>query len=261
MGRHDVSARSSSVAWFRRPIVAAVLALVVLAAIVQGVVAAGLISPLVVPLPTAVILAIGKLWTVENLPLAFGETLAEAAAATVIAAAVAIPAGYLMWRFAVLGRAWRSWLGALFAAPTVLLYPLFLVFFGRSHVTIVVMGALTAAIPIALYTLDGLGTVSPTLQNVGKSFNLRQGQMFWKIQFPAAAPTIFSGLRLGLIYGLVNVIGIEFLIVYGGLGRVVSEMYDNFEFPEMYGGIIFIVIVAFLLFWLLERGESAARSL
>jgi ABC-type nitrate/sulfonate/bicarbonate transport system permease component len=250
---------ASMTAWRRALAVLGVL--IAFLVVLEGVVAAGLISPLVVPLPSAVVLSIGKLWTAEDLPLAFGETLAEAAAATLIAAAVAIPAGYLMWRFAVLGRAWRSWLGALFAAPTVLHYPLFLVLVGRTHVTIVVMGALTAAIPIALYTLDGLGTVSPTLQNVGKSFNLGQGQMFWKIQFPAAAPIIFSGLRLGLIYGLVNVIGIEFLIVYGGLGRVVSEMYDNFEFPEMYGGIVFIVIVAFLLFWLLERGESAARSL
>jgi NitT/TauT family transport system permease protein len=246
---------------FRSPVVAALGALVVLAAIIEAVVAAGLISPLVVPRPSAIVLAIGKVWTRENLPLAFAETLAEAAAATALAAAVAIPAGYLMWRFAVLGHAWRPWLGGLFAAPTVLLYPLFLVFFGRSHVTIVVMGALTAAIPIALYTLDGLRGVRPTLQNVGRSFNLRADQIFWKIQFPAAAPTIFSGLRLGLIYGLVNVIGIEFLIVYGGLGRIVSEMYDNFEFPEMYAGIVFIVVVAFLLFWLLARGESAARSL
>ncbi|HVV94469.1 MAG TPA: ABC transporter permease subunit [Hyphomicrobiales bacterium] len=256
-----MSIRGPAVAILRRPLVAAFIALVVLAAIVEAAVAGGLISPLVVPRPSAVVLAIGKLWTTEDLPLAFAETLAEAVAATALAAAVAIPAGYLMWRFAALGRAWRPWLGALFAAPTVLLYPLFLVFFGRSHVTIVVMGALTAAIPIALYTLDGLRAVRPALQNVGKSFNLRGGQMFWKIQFPAAAPTIFSGLRLGLIYGLVNVIGIEFLIVYGGLGRIVSEMYDNFEFPEMYAGIVFIVIVAFLLFWLLERGESAARSL
>ena len=82
--------------------------------------------------------------------------------------------------------------------------------------------------------------------------------MFWKIQVPAAAPTIFVGLRLGLIYGLVNVIGIEFLIVYGGLGRIVSSMYDNYEFPGMYAAIIFIVIIAFLLFWVLQRGEKAS---
>jgi NitT/TauT family transport system permease protein len=124
----------------------------------------------------------------------------------------------------------------------------------------VVMGALTAAIPISLNVLDGLAGVSGTLENVGRSFNVTGAQMFWKIQLPAAAPTIFVGLRLGLIYALVNVIGIEFLIVYGGLGRVVSSMYDNYEFPGMYAAIIFIVLIAFLLFWVLQHGEKAIRT-
>ncbi len=36
------------------------------------------------------------------------------------------------------------------------------------------------------------------LINVGRSFNLTPSQQFWKILFPAALPTIFVGLRLGL---------------------------------------------------------------
>lgn len=244
----------------RSPVVAGLGTLLLLAVVCEIAIAAGLISPFVIPLPSRVVLAIGKLWTVQDLPLAFGVTLAEAATAVALATLVAVPAGYVMWRLPVLGAAYRPWLGALFAAPTVLLYPLFLVLFGRSHTTVVVMGALTAAIPITLHVLDGLAGVSRTLENVGRSFNVTAGQMFWKIQLPAAAPTIFVGLRLGLIYGLVNVIGIEFLIVYGGLGRIVSSMYDNYEFPSMYAAIIFIVLIAFLLFTLLQHGEKATRA-
>lgn len=244
----------------RSPITAGLCTLLLLAILIELVIMAGLISPFVIPLPSRVVLAVGKLWTAEDLPLAFGITLAEAAVAVALATAVAVPAGYVMWRLPVLGAAYRPWLGALFAAPTVLLYPLFLVLFGRSHTTVVAMGALTAAIPITLHVLDGLTGVSRTLENVGRSFNVTGGQLFWKIQLPAAAPTIFVGLRLGLIYGLVNVIGIEFLIVYGGLGRVVSSMYDNYEFPGMYAAIIFIVLIAFLLFWVLEHGEKASRT-
>lgn len=244
----------------RSPVAAGLGTLLLLAVIFEIAIAAGLISPFVIPLPSRVVLAIGKLWTAQDLPLAFGVTLAEAATAVVLATVVAVPAGYVMWRLPVFGAAYRPWLGALFAAPTVLLYPLFLVLFGRSHTTVVVMGALTAAIPITLHVLDGLAGVSRTLENVGRSFNVTGGQMFWKIQLPAAAPTIFVGLRLGLIYGLVNVIGIEFLIVYGGLGRIVSTMYDNYEFPGMYAAIIFIVLIAFLLFWVLQHGEKATRT-
>jgi NitT/TauT family transport system permease protein len=244
----------------RSPVTAGLCTLLLVAILTEFFIAAGLISPFVIPLPSRVVVAVGKLWTAENLPLAFAVTLAEAAVAVAVATVVAVPAGYVMWRLPVLGAAYRPWLGALFAAPTVLLYPLFLVLFGRSHTTVVVMGALTAAIPISLNVLDGLAGVSGTLENVGRSFNVTGAQMFWKIQLPAAAPTIFVGLRLGLIYALVNVIGIEFLIVYGGLGRVVSSMYDNYEFPGMYAAIIFIVLTAFLLFWVLQHGEKAIRT-
>lgn len=46
----------------------------------------------------------------------------------------------------------------------------------------------------------------------GRSFNLTGRQLFWKILLPAALPTIFVGLRLGMIFALINIVGVEFLI-------------------------------------------------
>ena len=45
------------------------------------------------------------------------------------------------------------------------------------------------------------------LLNVGRSLKLSGPQMFTKILFPAALPTIFVGVRLGLIFMLINVVG------------------------------------------------------
>jgi ABC-type nitrate/sulfonate/bicarbonate transport system permease component len=72
-------------------------------------------------------------------------------------------------------------------------------------------------------------------------------------------PDIFTGIRLGLIYALVNIIGIEFLINFGGLGRVVSDLYDRFEIPGMYAAIGFIILVSASVFAVLARIEKRIR--
>jgi ABC-type nitrate/sulfonate/bicarbonate transport system permease component len=72
-------------------------------------------------------------------------------------------------------------------------------------------------------------------------------------------PGIFTGLRLGLIYALVNIIGMEFLIDFGGLGRIVSEMYFRFEIPGMYVAIVLIVLVSWTFLYVLSRLELWLR--
>ena len=49
----------------------------------------------------------------------------------------------------------------------------------------------------------------------------------------AARPAIFTGLRLCLIYAMINVVGIEFLANLGGLGFLVGEMFDRYDIPEI----------------------------
>src|SRR5262249_59528806 len=97
------------------------------------------------------------------------RTLAQALASTLLAALVGVPAGYLMWRRPVLGAAYEPWLGAAFAAPLILLYPLFLVIMGRGYVTTVFAGFLAAVIPVALKAREGPLAVPPLLINVRPS--------------------------------------------------------------------------------------------
>ena len=113
------------------------------------------------------------------------------AAATLLALIIGVPFGYFLYRNTRYGVAYEGWLAAAFAAPTVLLYPLFLVIFGRSHATLIAMGFIPGAIPIIIQTRQGLLGVSKTLLNVGRSFNVSERDMFWKIQLPSAVPHNF----------------------------------------------------------------------
>jgi NitT/TauT family transport system permease protein len=94
---------------------------------------------------------------------------------------------------------------------------------------------------------------------VGRSFNLTPSQQFWKILFPAALPTIFVGMRLGLIFALINIVGVEFLINFGGLGQLINELAERYDLPGTYAAILFVILISICVFFLTERLERWLR--
>lgn len=231
----------------------------VVAALLEIAIRTGWISPLIIAPPSRLGGAFGKLWGEGFVLQPFLLTLGQALAATAAAALIGIPWGYVLWRRPALGLAYEPWIGAAFAAPTILLFPLFLVIFGRGYATTIFVGFLAAVIPVTLKTREAFLGVPKVLLDVGRSFHLAEGPLIRRIAFPAAVPAIFTGLRLGLIYALVNIIGMEFLIDFGGLGRIVSEMYFRYEIPAMYAAILLIVAVSWLFLAALARLETWLR--
>ena len=92
-----------------------------------------------------------------------------------------------------------------------------------------------------------------------RSFRLTDGQLFRKILIPAALPTIFVGLRLGLMFALINIVGVEFLINFGGLGQLINELAERYDLPGTYAAILFVVLVSVVFFVVTERVERWLR--
>ena len=243
----------------KMPVLVGLIGFFVCAVLLELAVDYGYVMHLVVPRPSDTILAFPEVQEDMDLIGNFFVTLAMTAAATALALLIGIPFGYFLYRNTRYGIAYEGWLAAAFAAPTVLLYPLFLVIFGRSHATLIAMGFIPGAIPIIIQTRQGLLGVSQTLQNVGRSFNVSERDMFWKILLPSAVPTIFTGIRIGVMYTLVNIVAIEYLIDFGGLGRIVSEMYFRFDTPGTYASIIAVIVVSVLFYWGFGRVEKWLR--
>ena len=234
---------------------------VVVFALIEALIRAKVINPFVVPLPSAVAAAIPRILAEENVGHRFWQTAQEAIWASVLVVLVGIGVGVALHRFHNLRLATETWIAALAAAPIVLMYPLFLVIFGRSATTIVMIGFVAALPPVILKTLEGLQGARPVLIRVGRSFRLTERQLFWKILLPAALPTIFVGLRLGLIFALINIVGVEFLINFGGLGQLINELAERYDLPGTYAAILFVVLVSVLFFMLSERIERWLRPM
>ena len=237
----------------------ALVSIIAITALVEVLLQTGFINKYVVPPPSAVLGSFWRVITEEQIPERFMLTAGEALSAGLLITLVGVPIGLLLRRWTLLRKATETWVAAFAAAPIVLAYPLFLVIFGRSALTIVMIGFAAGLAPVILKTLEGLTAVRPVLVNVGRTYNLSAWQGFWKIEFPAAMPTIFTGIRLGLIFALINIVGVEFLINFGGLGQLINELAERYDLPGVYAAICFVILVSIIFFASLERLETWLR--
>jgi len=227
--------------------------------VIEALIRLGLLNRFIIPPPSEIIASFGRLFLEENIVHRFFFTAGECLIAGVMVTICGIGIGVVMQRFNLLQRACETWVAAFASAPLVLTYPLFMVIFGRNAWTIIMMGFLSALPPVILKTIEGISGTRKVLVNVGRSFNLTATQQFWKILFPAALPTIFVGIRLGLIFALINVVGTEFLINFGGLGQLINDLAERYDLAGTYAAICFVILVSVLFFMALEKAERWLR--
>ena len=246
-----------------RSVARVVGALTVLAAValVELAIRGGVVNRFIVPLPSEILLAIPRIIVEENVLHRVWQTTQEILWSSLLLALVGIPLGLLLYRVRILRLACETWVAALAAAPVVLTYPLFLVIFGRSATTIVMIGFAAGVAPVILKTVEGLVSTRKVLIDVGRSFRVSPSQQFWKILLPAALPSVFVGMKLGLIFAMINIVGIEFLINFGGLGQLINELAERYDLPGTYGAICFVVLTSIVFFDVAERLERWLRPI
>lgn len=251
----------SAAAMFARyvPALTGVAVLVGIVVAVEILIRAGVINRFIVPLPTEIIASFERIIVEEDVAGRFLLTASEGLAACLMLTVVGVSIGVLMHRVRLVRLACETWVAAMASAPIVLLYPLFLVIFGRSARTIVMIAFVAALPPVILKTVEGLAGTRKVLINVGRSLKLTPVQLYWKILFPSALPTIFVGVRLGMIFALINIVGVEYLINFGGLGQLTNELAERYDLAGTYAAIVFVILVSVLFFVATERVERWLR--
>ena len=221
------------------PSVVGLSSIVLIFVVVEILIRVGLINRFIVPLPSDVAKSFGRVIVEEDIFHRFLLTGWECLAAGVLLTVFGVAVGVLLHQVPLFRRACETWVAAMASAPLVLAYPLFLVLFGRSALTIIMLAFVAGLAPVILKTIEGLSTTRRVLLDVGRSFKLTPAQQFWKIYFPSALPTIFVGIRLGLIFALINVVGVEFLINFGGLGHLINELAERYDLRRHLCGDLF----------------------
>ncbi|CAM2169435.1 sulfonate transport system permease protein [Burkholderia cepacia] len=126
--------------------------------------------------------------------------------------------------------------------------PLISVWFGLGDVAKVVFLSLAALLPVAAHTCDGIHAVPRAYVDVARALCYSRFQLVRHVILPAALPSIFTGLYLGLIYSWLATLGAEYLLVAGsGIGNTLIDGSEQFRMDLVLFGIIVVGVTGWAL--------------
>jgi NitT/TauT family transport system permease protein len=178
----------------------------------------------------------GKLWF-ELL-----VTIAGAGISFFLGSVSAFAAGLLFAAFPRIYRAAEPYLTLLNAMPRIALVPLFLLWFGLGIGSKIAVGTSLTFFIVLSATLAGIRGVSNDHLTLSQALGANPVQVFLKVTLPSAVPVIFSGLRLGLIYALLGVIGAELIAAEHGLGQTLAYLQSTFNMDGVMGLLLVLAL-------------------
>ncbi|MEV6794099.1 ABC transporter permease [Streptomyces sp. NPDC051320] len=144
-------------------------------------------------------------------------------------------------------RATRPLLEVLRAIPGVALLPVFVVALGIGTSMKVTMVAVGAVWPVLLNTIDGVRGIEPLLFDVARTFRLSRADRLRRIVLPGTGPQIFAGARTALAIAVFVMVVSETVGSSGGIGYFLQNAQRNFQIADMWGTIIALGILGYLL--------------
>jgi NitT/TauT family transport system permease protein len=155
----------------------------------------------------------------------FSRHLAETGAAFLQALAYAglggLAVGLWLGFHRLSGEVAEPILVALYSLPKVTLYPVVLLIFGLGMPAKVAFGAIHGIIPVAIFAMNAVRNIDPTLLRTARALRLDLRQTVATVLVPAALPEIVSGLRIGFSLTLLGVLIGEMFASRRGLGFLV----------------------------------------
>jgi len=215
------------------------------------------VDPVLLPSP---ILTFKALWQGMDggaLGHDFVKTVYRTAAATFIAAVIAIPLGIVLGSSEKLYRSLEFVIDFFRSTPASAMFPLFLVLFGVGDETKISVAAFGAILVILFNVAYGVMNARKTRLLAAKVMGASRLRVLFDVMLLESLPQTFVGLRNGVSLALVIIVVAEMFIgSQDGLGHSVFEAQQLFDMPRMYAAIFAAGVLGYglnLLFLVVER--------
>lgn len=125
--------------------------------------------------------------------------------------------------------------------------PLMIMWFGNGETSKIIFIALVVFYPVFFNTYDGVKNVSEKNKEVAQIFQLSAWKTFFKVILPSAAPSIFAGLNIALVFSWVATIGAEYFFVAApGVVNPILDGQNLFQMEVVLYGMAIIAIVGLI---------------
>ncbi len=224
----------------------------------------GLVNPMVLPSPAAVVV---RWWAylapmeafdpAEHSRIAWlfsGELLHDALGSLqrvvfgfLVGAGLALPLGLFMGSSDTIYRYINPLMQVLRPIPPIAYIPLSILWFGLGDAPAIFLIAIGAFFPVLMNTIAGVRHVDGIYIRAARSLGASRMTIFRRVILPAATPYILSGARIGIGTAFIVVIVAEMIAVDNGLGFRILEAREYFWSDKIIAGMLTIGILGLLI--------------
>lgn len=183
----------------------------------------------------------------KGLGLHLAASLQRVALGFALAAVIGIALGMLVGSSRLAMRGLDPIFQVLRTVPPLAWLPLSLAAFREAQPSAIFVIFITAVWPVIINTAVGVRNVPADYRNVARVIRLSGFDWFLRIVVPAAAPYIFTGLRIGVGLSWLAIIAAEMLIGGVGIGFFVWDAWNSSNLSDIVVALVYVGLVGFAL--------------
>jgi nitrate/nitrite transport system permease protein len=163
--------------------------------------------------------------------------------AAVVGVAVGVLVGHSVWAMRALDPLFQ----VLRTIPPLAWLPLSLAAFRNGHPSAIFVIFITAIWPIIINTAAGIRNIPQDYRNVARVLSFNGIEYFAHIMLPAAAPYIFTGMRIGVGLSWLAIVAAEMLIGGVGIGFFIWDSWNSSRISDIILALVYVGMIGFCL--------------
>jgi NitT/TauT family transport system permease protein len=184
------------------------------------------------------------------------STLSNAAIGFVIGTVCGLVLGSLMAESRRVEKLLMPYAFALQSLPKVAIAPLIVIWLGFGDSSKIAIAALLAFFPVLINSFTGLRAVEPERVDLMRSLSATRFETYRIVKLPNAAPYIFAGLDMAVVYALLGTIVAEFLGAQQGMGVVITQAQAVTDVAGVFAALVILGVMGVLLHTVVRRLEK-----
>ena len=203
------------------------------------------IAPIYLPAPSSVAVYLWRMIVDGSMAYNLGITLARIFVGFALAAVCAVALGVVMGMSRTVARVADVWIAALYPLPKISLIPLLIIWVGTGEAYKIVISAVSAFFPIVISTYSGIRQTDRGLIKAAKDLGANARQIQLKVVIPAAIPSIFAGLHLGMGVAIILVVAAEMIggSSQSGMGYLLISAGQVLETEKVFATLVVLAIM------------------
>lgn len=202
----------------------------------------GFINPVFTGMPTRIGTAFLEAITGPALSIDARATVIAALIGAGVASVLGIGSAFVLAQSDVWRRIFDPYFTVLNGLPRVALAPLFLLWFGIGLMSKIMLAASITFFVTFYNTMVGVDSVDRDHLLLARAMGASRLQVFLKFVVPSAVPSIFNGLQLGFVYGMLGTVASEMLAGEHGLGVLLTRQAALFQMDDYFATLMLLAL-------------------